>query len=53
MSAALKIGSNDIDVSHVVSCYALTFAASREEKTSSTACRRKYSSPYHHRSIMC
>ena len=32
MSAALKVGSNDIDVLHVVSCYAPTFAASRKEK---------------------
>ena len=32
VSAALKIGSNGIDVLHVVSCYAPTFAASREEK---------------------
>ena len=32
VSAALKIGSNGIDVLHVVSCYAPPFAASREEK---------------------
>ena len=29
---ALKIGSNGIDVLHVVLCYTSTFAASREEK---------------------
>lgn len=34
VSVALKVGKNRTDVLHVVSCYAPTFAASREEKDS-------------------
>ncbi len=32
VSATLKVGSGSRDVLHVLSCYAPTFAASREEK---------------------
>ena len=49
VSVALKVGS--AGVVHVVSCYAPTFAASREEEVTEGC--RKCSPPYHLRSVMC